>query len=64
MSITSMVFPLPGGPNNKIPRTGARRPVNIYFKTGCLHVRSLFQYTSGRRTGKMTASSNARLAAS
>jgi len=28
--ITSIVLPLPGGPNNRIPRTGARRPVNIY----------------------------------
>ena len=28
--ITSMVFPFPGGPNNRIPRTGARKPVNIY----------------------------------
>jgi hypothetical protein len=27
-----MVLPFPGGPNNKIPRTGARKPVNIYEK--------------------------------
>jgi hypothetical protein len=23
-------LPFPGGPNNKMPRTGARKPVNIY----------------------------------
>lgn len=30
--ITSIVLPLPGGPNNKIPRTGARKPVNTFYK--------------------------------
>ena len=38
--LTNMVLPLPGGPNNRIPRVGARRPVN----------------SSGRRLGKITDS--------
>jgi len=57
-------LPFPGGPNNRIPRTGARKPVNIYRKKNIFNFHRLFQFTSGRRTGRITASSSARLAPS